>query len=137
MNIIKGSYNTHSVLYHYVANKQYSATNAWNVNNNGNVNNNNKYNGNNAVPVSDYDSIITAEASLASILIAYYDCLTNKRTTDNAIRFQVDGMRNCLHLWASVYKGNYKIGRSICFIVDSPVKREVFAASFRDRIIHH
>ena len=26
---------------------------------------------------------------------------------------------------------------SICFVVDKPVKREIFAADFRDRVIHH
>jgi hypothetical protein len=29
------------------------------------------------------------------------------------------------------------IGRSIAFIVDRPVKREIFAADFRDRVVHH
>jgi RNA-directed DNA polymerase len=28
-------------------------------------------------------------------------------------------------------------GRSIAFIVDQPVKREIFAADFRDRVVHH
>lgn len=31
----------------------------------------------------------------------------------------------------------YKPGRSICFVVTEPKPREVFAADFRDRIIHH
>ncbi len=31
----------------------------------------------------------------------------------------------------------YKPGRSICFVVAKPKPREVFAADFRDRVIHH
>jgi hypothetical protein len=31
----------------------------------------------------------------------------------------------------------YKPGRSICFVVSKPKLREVFAADFRDRIVHH
>jgi len=31
----------------------------------------------------------------------------------------------------------YKPGRSICFVVEEPTLREVFAATFRDRVIHH
>lgn len=31
----------------------------------------------------------------------------------------------------------YKCSPSICFIVNKPVKREIFAAHFRDRVIHH
>ena len=30
-----------------------------------------------------------------------------------------------------------QIGRSIAFIVDKPVKREIFAADFRDRVVYH
>lgn len=33
--------------------------------------------------------------------------------------------------------GTYEIGRSIAFIVTKPKKREVFAADFRDRVVHH
>ncbi len=32
---------------------------------------------------------------------------------------------------------HYQTGRSICFIVNKPVKREIFAADFRDRVVHH
>ena len=31
----------------------------------------------------------------------------------------------------------YVVGKSIVFCVEKPVKREVFAANFRDRIVHH
>lgn len=36
-----------------------------------------------------------------------------------------------------INNGTYQIGRSIAFIVNKPVKREIFAAVFRDRIVHH
>jgi hypothetical protein len=42
-----------------------------------------------------------------------------------------------VQLWKEVNDGSYQIGRSIAFIVEKPVKREIFAADFRDRIIHH
>lgn len=32
---------------------------------------------------------------------------------------------------------SYRSGRSVCFVTDGPKPREVFAASFRDRIVHH
>ncbi len=31
----------------------------------------------------------------------------------------------------------YRVGRCVAFIIEHPVKREVFAASFADRVIHH
>ncbi len=33
--------------------------------------------------------------------------------------------------------GEYEIGLSICFVILKPKPREVWAASFRDRIVHH
>lgn len=45
--------------------------------------------------------------------------------------------QNLYKLWVDLNKNNYTIGKSIAFIVDKPVKREVFAADFRDRIVHH
>jgi hypothetical protein len=32
---------------------------------------------------------------------------------------------------------SYRPGRAICFVTDGPKPREVFAADFRDRIVHH
>lgn len=33
--------------------------------------------------------------------------------------------------------GCYQPGRSIAFVIQTPVKREIFAADFRDRVVHH
>ncbi|MFT6137818.1 MAG: hypothetical protein ACJAUJ_000904 [Salibacteraceae bacterium] len=33
--------------------------------------------------------------------------------------------------------GSYEPGKSIAFIVHKPVQREIFAADFRDRVVHH
>ena len=68
---------------------------------------------------------------------AYIDCRKHKRRTANAASFQVNLSENLYKLWVDLNKGYYKIGKSIAFIVDKPVKREVFAADFRDRIVHH
>ena len=68
---------------------------------------------------------------------AYIDCRKHKRHTVNASSFQVNLSENLYKLWIDLNKGYYKIGKSIAFIVDKPVKREVFAADFRDRIVHH
>ncbi len=53
------------------------------------------------------------------------------------MRFERDLSFNLIELYEDIVHRRYKVGRSICFIVDRPVKREVFAASFRDRIVHH
>jgi hypothetical protein len=55
----------------------------------------------------------------------------------NAIAFEVDYERELLNLWEDIHSGRYQPGRSIAFVVNKPVKREIFAADFRDRVVHH
>lgn len=68
---------------------------------------------------------------------AYYDCRKHKRRTCNALLFELDYEHNLYLLWREVNTYTYEIGRSIAFLVYRPKLREVFAADFRDRIIHH
>jgi hypothetical protein len=42
-----------------------------------------------------------------------------------------------LELYDDIVNRRYKPRKSICFVVENPVKREVFAADFRDRVVHH
>ena len=44
---------------------------------------------------------------------------------------------NLLDLFDELQAGTYRPGRSICFVVTRPKAREVWAAEFRDRIVHH
>jgi hypothetical protein len=44
---------------------------------------------------------------------------------------------NLSQLLEELRSGIYKPGRSICFVVTEPSPREIFAADFRDRIVHH
>lgn len=68
---------------------------------------------------------------------AYFNCRSNKRNTANAKAFEVDYESNLVQLCKEINNETYLIGRSIAFIVDKPVKREIFAADFRDRVVHH
>jgi len=66
-----------------------------------------------------------------------FECRKNKRNTANAIAFEIDYESKLIQLCNEINNGTYQIGRSIAFIVNKPVKREIFAADFRDRIVHH
>lgn len=68
---------------------------------------------------------------------AYLDCRKHKRNTINALAFEIDYETNLLQLFESINNGTYKIGSSIAFVIHKPVDREVFAADFKDRIVHH
>lgn len=68
---------------------------------------------------------------------AYFCARANKRNTQSQVRFERNLSANLMSLFREVRDSNYRPLRSMCFIIHDPVQREVFAASFRDRIIHH
>ena len=74
---------------------------------------------------------------LLDLFRAYFDARQNKRRTANALAFEDGYEEKLFKLHEEIVNRTYKIGRSICFIVNKPVKREIFAADFRDRIVHH
>jgi len=77
------------------------------------------------------------EVFLEDVFQAYYNCRKGKRTQTPAQEFEVDWENNLIDLHKDLEEGTYQCGQSKVFIVDKPVKREIFAASFRDRIVHH
>jgi len=77
------------------------------------------------------------EALLFDLFQAYYDARKNKRNTHSALAFELHYERELFRLCDEIISKRYQPRQSICFIVRKPVKREVFAADFRDRIIHH
>lgn len=75
--------------------------------------------------------------SLEKLVLAYFDCRQHKRTTASALRFELNLEHNLLALHEELTSGAYRPGRSICFAISRPRPREVWAAEFRDRIVHH
>lgn len=84
-----------------------------------------------------FENALSGQIALEDVFKAYYDCRKSKRRTINALSFELDFERELVRLWQEINSGTYKIGRSIAFIVQKPVQREVFAADFRDRVVHH
>lgn len=74
---------------------------------------------------------------LEDVFEAYFECRKKKRNTCNALAFESEYERKCVELWREINSGTYHPSRSIAFIITKPVKREVFAADFRDRVVHH
>ena len=74
--------------------------------------------------------------TLENVFNAYYDCRKNKRKTINQLKFEINYEAECVRLWKELNERTYEIGKSIAFIVTRPKKREVFAADFRDRVVH-
>jgi len=70
-------------------------------------------------------------------LKAYLDCRQNKRKTINALKFEMNLEHNLSELLLELQNRTYLPGRSICFVVTKPKPREIFAAEFCDRVVHH
>ncbi|MGD0585562.1 MAG: RNA-directed DNA polymerase [Oryzomonas sp.] len=83
---------------------------------------------------ADYND---ADVTVDELLCAYYDCRRRKRTTINALKFETNMERNIMDLYRDLRDGSYRPGTSICFVVTRPKPREVWAADFRDRVVHH
>lgn len=53
------------------------------------------------------------------------------------MKFELDYEFELLKLEKELKSRTYLPSKSICFVVTKPTQREVFAANFRDRIVHH
>ncbi|MCX6825534.1 MAG: RNA-directed DNA polymerase [candidate division SR1 bacterium] len=113
---------------------------------------NNKYNRNNARPclfltkhsfprlgggLFLYTIMLDTDKLLTDLFQAYYDTRQHKRNTKSAVDFEMNYESKIIDLRNDLVNGTYVISPSICFIIQDPVQREVFAADFRDRIVHH
>ena len=91
-------------------------------------------------PVPSADQPATAphaDFSFAELVVAYFDCRRAKRNSDSARHFEQQLEANLQRLHDDLADGTYRPGRSICFVITRPKPREVWAAEFRDRIVHH
>jgi len=78
-----------------------------------------------------------ADFLLTDLAQAYFDCRKNKRNGNAALRFEINLERNITQLHRELVEGTYRPQPSICFVITHPKPREVWAADFRDRIVHH
>lgn len=111
------------------------STNSWNVNfSNSSVNTNNKLNGNAVRPVAAYGGF---NVFFDSVVDAYRKCLKGKITSSQAVEYMQIARTDLPLLAWELWTNTYKPTTSTCFLVKYPKFREVFAANFRDRIVHH
>lgn len=75
--------------------------------------------------------------SFSNIYRQYLNCRKSKRNTINALRFEIRAEENLLKLQEKLQKKSYYPSRSVCFVVKKPKLREIFAADFKDRVVHH
>ena len=134
-----------------------SSANGYNMNfNSGGVNpanNNNRFNGfsvravqhlstnkqqplfDTALEVTGYK--LTRQQLLFDLYIAFYDAARHKHKMSYVCHFENHLKENLDILCDDLLTRRYVAQPSKCFVIDYPKKREVFAAMFRDRVVHH
>ncbi len=129
-----------------------NSNNAYELNfNNGNNNWNNwnnRNNGQSVRPVSELTSSSPPSSSLflmhlspqellVDLFRAYKDARRHKRRKRYQLEFELNYEEELVKLRDELIERRYKPGKSTCFIINDPKQREVFAADFRDRVVHH
>jgi retron-type reverse transcriptase len=80
----------------------------------------------------------SADSHLIRLLVqAYRDCRRTKRNSASASAFEAHAEANIFRLAEELVSGTYRPGPSICFVITHPKPREVWAAAFPDRVVHH
>ena len=80
---------------------------------------------------------LTKQQLLCDLRQAYFDARRHKRSRHYQRTFEARADENLSALCDELYNRSYRAGPSTCFLVRDPKLREVFAAQFRDRIVHH
>ena len=88
-------------------------------------------------PLNNSGYHLTREQLLFDLYIAYYDAARHKHKMAYVQKFERDLAANLKELCDDLLNRRYHALPSKCFVIDYPKKREVFAAMFRDRIVHH
>lgn len=72
-----------------------------------------------------------------TILNAYKKCARGKRNSTECLHFEMKLGYELVKLHKEILSGKYKPQPLRCFILLEPKPREIWASSFRDRIVHH
>lgn len=74
---------------------------------------------------------------LTDLYAAYYDARRKKRNKRYQLLFESHLDKHIEQLCDELWHRTYRARPSTCFVIEDPKKREIFAANFRDRIVHH
>lgn len=80
---------------------------------------------------------LTRQALMADLYAAFLCAKRHKGSKPYVRHFERRLMENLTELRDALWDRTYKPEPSTCFIIERPKKREVFAAQFRDRVVHH
>lgn len=82
------------------------------------------------------DKDFTELCTINNLYRAYLKCRQGKRKSVNTRDFEANLYRELCLLSHKLRSESYQPSRSVCFYVTKPKLREIFAAHFRDRVVH-
>lgn len=88
-------------------------------------------------PSSFYSFKTTPEDLLLDLYKAYKDARKHKRKKTKVMKFTLNLEEELIGLRDEIMGQNYRPSPCTCFVIRDPKVREIFAADFRDRIVHH
>ncbi len=71
------------------------------------------------------------------LILAYKACRLHKPASNSQIQFEMKLAKNIGAIFDEIHSGRYRPKPAKCFVVTRPKPREIFAADFRDRVVHH
>lgn len=77
------------------------------------------------------------DLTIDEIIFAYEQCRRTKRSSEGAIEFEMNFSRNVMAIYNAVRDRTWKPSAHMCFVVENPKPREVWASKFADRVVHH
>jgi hypothetical protein len=77
------------------------------------------------------------DITFEEVISAYYDCRRNKRNTSQQLKFEFHLENNLWNLYEELKNETFTPSSHLFFIITKPKAREVWAAEFKDRIVHH
>lgn len=80
---------------------------------------------------------LTRDALMLDLYAAFICAKRHKAKKPYVLHFERNLKENIGSLCDDLWTRRYKPEPSTCFVIQRPKKREVFAAQFRDRIVHH
>jgi retron-type reverse transcriptase len=80
---------------------------------------------------------LTKQALWADLYAAFLCAKRHKANQPYVLHFERRKQEILTELADALWNRTYKPEPSTCFIIERPKKREVFAAQFRDRVVHH
>lgn len=74
---------------------------------------------------------------IKELVRAFEDARKGKLKTHDEHTFEQNWIENIRDLCDAILEYRYEPGKSVAFVIFDPMVREIFAAPFRDRVVHH